>query len=579
MFTSSMGGMGGSSQIDTMVYRILEAEQEPLFKMHDRTVELDEKVEAYQDINTKMDTFKKEANKITAATFRPTASSSNENIVTAQASGDIVATSYDIEVEQLAQTQRLVSTRANRTDAWKDGGSFYLRTENDLGFKVDLEVKEGEELSLRDIARAINNANDNDGLVQAVVIDDNLMIEVMDSNTNLVVEDGDGVLKSLGILKDGDTEFDLDTTGGDQNYLLDLTDESEDRLLRKSQEAKFKINGLEVRTDTNQVEGVVEGITFNLNGVTPEGEEPTKIDLGVDAEKIKEAIESFVESYNEVVESFKFYGDSRRTKEVEDEEDGSKETVRGGALQGESGLRSLESSFSNSVIFPINGIGGEDSAMTLSQFGIEVQRDGTLEIKESRAWGQTLDEAIENNLDELRELFTREETMTIRANDLEFGDNFNEFSLTIDGEQKTLTSEEGFQDLDELIEAIGDNDDFRRLIARKNEDGDMRLISFRNISHEDEDLIKRESAGIIGRIEQTINSATDRHRGYIGQSGGRQGRIPALERDIDRINDDIERGLDRLELREQQLRQEFARMEQIVAGMQSQMQSIFSFGF
>ncbi|WP_248626357.1 flagellar filament capping protein FliD [Natroniella acetigena] len=663
MFTSSMGGMGGMSQIDSMIYRILEAEQEPLFNMHDQTVELDNQIKAYQDINTKLDTFKKEAAKIDAATFGSVAESSNDKLVTAEVDSDISSISYEVEVEQLAQSQRLVSTADNRVDGWEDSsGKFHLRTENNIGFEVVIDNDEDEELELTDIAAAINRAEGNDDLVQAVVIEDNLMLEVGESNTDLVVEDGDGILESLGILEDEDTKFEINTStiqfndpedlgdgtltvtidgedheidlgdladidelrteleskvvdedtmveltddnqivinsheeidvtgSGDftvesdtrENHLLDLTDETDDRLLRKAQGSIAKINGLTVEADSNQLDEAVEGVTFHLHQETPEDEGPTTIDVEIDKEGIKEAIEDFVEGYNELVDLMDLYSNPRRTsdtKELDDEDEGAEEVIEGGILQGESQLRNLQSRLYNSVIMPVDDVGVDGQTRSLSQFGIQLQDDGRLEIEDSRSWGQTLDDAIENNLDELRELFTRESVDYIGQEDLEDVLGQNTFTLEVDGEEQTVEADGGsFGDLESLIAAINDNEDgISRVIAREGDNGRLNFISYRNLSDPD-GFVQQESPGIIERIENNIEAATDRFSGYIGEEGGRTGRIPTLENEIDRINDNIERGLERLEAREDSLRQQFMRMEQITAEMQSQMQRIGAFG-
>ena len=100
------GGIGGPSQeIDMMIAQAMEAEEEPIMNQYEQTEEMNQKIQAYQNINSSLDTFKKDAASIDADTFGQVAESSNEDIVTATADSDADPASYDVEVEQLAQTK------------------------------------------------------------------------------------------------------------------------------------------------------------------------------------------------------------------------------------------------------------------------------------------------------------------------------------------------------------------------------------------------------------------------------------------------------------------------------------------
>lgn len=661
------GGIGGMD-IDGMIYQIMEAEQEPIMNQYQQTEEVNQQIEAYQDINSKLDTFKRDAASIDADTFGAVAESSDEDVVTAEADSDVDSASYDVEVEQLAQKQRIVAT-GDVDPSDLSGGEFHLRIEDDIGFGVYLD-DDVEELS--DIASAINNAKGNDDLVQATVIEDNLVLEVSDSNTDLIVEDGEdvhdekGVLENLGILDldddsdiynrstielgddlgdeggtleievaeelyevdieegdsaedlasaieaeigDEDTAVELDAaddivitseedieteekgntgiagidgvTDGESNYVLDseeLTDYDDGgRLLQKSQGAEAYINGLEVTSDDNTLDDAVDGVTFDLQQDTGSA----TIDVDTDTEGIREEIEGFVESYNSVIDMIDLYTNPQRTEEGEElDEEGAEEVIEGGILQGESQLRTLQSQLHNSVVMPVDDIGEDGEEMTLSQFGIQVQDDGRLEIDEAgRGWGQTLDEAIENDLDELREVFARESANTIEGEDLDKILDEGEFTLEVSGEESTVSADNGsFDELDSLIEAINDSDDgISRVIASEDDNGNLELTSFRELEH---GALQEQMPGIADRVEGTVEAAVGSQfgsqPGYIGEPGGDVGRIPTLENEIDRINENIERDLDRLESREDSLRAQFTRMQQATAEMQAQQQQMAS---
>ena len=77
-------------------------------------------------------------------------------------------------------------------------------------------------------------------------------------------------------------------------------------------------------------------------------------------------------------------------------------------------------------------------------------------------------------------------------------------------------------------------------------------------------IFNSETDGIIKRVEQQVDLATDMFDGYLS------GKIDSLENQVDYIDDDISNMERRLELKEERLQQQFTRMETAISEMKNQ---------
>jgi flagellar hook-associated protein 2 len=149
--------------------------------------------------------------------------------------------------------------------------------------------------------------------------------------------------------------------------------------LQDARDAFFSVNGLAVQRASNQVDDVVNGVTFSLNSPTvPAGGaisslasadfsalSATTINVTKGAEDLSgAAVEDFVNAYNELVSFYKAESMS------------SKDPDARGVLNGDSTLRTFMDRVRGLYA---NGIRLADgSNISFSSIGVEVQRDGTL---------------------------------------------------------------------------------------------------------------------------------------------------------------------------------------------------------
>lgn len=147
-------------------------------------------------------------------------------------------------------------------------------------------------------------------------------------------------------------------------------------MVQEGRDAALSVNGIDITSATNQVEGAIQGVTLNL-----QQEGSSSVAVEQDTRAVREAVQDFVESYNALKSTIgghtSFDADSGQA----------------GELLGDSAVRTVESRLRNDLSAMV-GTPGEDSVALLSDVGISLELDGTLSLDESQ-----LDSAVANNMD------------------------------------------------------------------------------------------------------------------------------------------------------------------------------------
>ena len=201
------------------------------------------------------------------------------------------------------------------------------------------------------------------------------------------------------------------------------------QLMQGSADAKATVNGISVTSASNTLTGAVDGLTLNLNKLTASA---VNVSATPDRDAVTTAIKSFAAAYNAMVS---FIGNQTKydaTSKV------------GGVLQGDSAATSLQERL-RSMVGAVSGASSQFAR--LSDIGLEVQRDGTLNIDQTK-----LDIAT-TNLSELKKAFTTSDA-TNSGND-GFARRYSALAtqaLGVDGIVTTRT-----QGLQKLISKNGDD--------------------------------------------------------------------------------------------------------------------------
>ncbi|MEO1481671.1 MAG: flagellar filament capping protein FliD [Myxococcota bacterium] len=404
---SSFTFTGLASGLDTasIVNSLVDAERAPIRRLENKIEDLNSQKSAFNRIDGRLDTLGDTLSDLGSTTSLQsyTATSSNEDAVRAVGGVGAIAGRFSLNVSQLAESQRTYSDGVSARDA---GGLFGTGTLTIGVGGSSFDVNVDADTTLEDIASAINGSGED---VSATIAFNGTDYRLLVSGTET------GAANAVTFTESGVT--------------LGLSTPS--NTLQAAQDAQFTIDGLNYSSGTNVVNDALDGISFELQGVGS-----ANVNVEVDADDIKDQIQSFVTDFNAVV--FDINGEFNRSA------DGTT-----GVLFGDSTLRGLQSQFSSVVTSPIS-IGG--TTRLISDIGLSLSRDGNLELDEA-----ALDAAIIENPTAVRELFAGNGTDPGLSTLL--GDTVDGFADFADGRLRTRVD-----GIDSEVASI--NDQIERLELR-----------------------------------------------------------------------------------------------------------------
>lgn len=280
------------------------------------------------------------------------AKSANEAVVKITSSNSAVTGSYDVIVDKLATGSKVASQQfAGGASSSISAGKLTI---SQGGKTYDLDVASGA--TLQSVRDQINKEMSANGITANIVNEQGGSRLVLSSTTT-----GAGSDISLS----GIAELEIDGTsqmsGTGAGYITAL-----------AQDAELTIDGLKVTSATNTVDKAISGLTLQLTGVsarTGSGStgSPTAVTVAADNDGLKKSIQSFVDAYNTMQKAI-----TSLTSTSRDSDD----NLILGPLTNDPTTRSLL----GDVRKVLSEVGAGDSLTTLSQLGINTQKDGTLEF-------------------------------------------------------------------------------------------------------------------------------------------------------------------------------------------------------
>lgn len=309
----------------------------------------------------------------TMAAIKGSVTGGNALTATVAAEG-AVAGQYTITVNNLARAQSLQSGAvADRTAKHGDTGSFEIELADGTKRTIDLKG----DTSLNGIVKAIN-ADDKSGLRATVINDGNgnnyLMLTAKDTGVQASVKNitvtGDQSLKDILSFS---TAADGTTTTGMANT--------------KAEDAEVVINGITVKSGSNNVSKAIDGVTLNLTEKTEAGK-PITLKLESDTSVANKAIQDFVKTYNALqttIKNLTAFDAKAATNQP---------------LTGDGTTRSIQSSVTNAL----QAVLGEGTVRSLADLGITTDPQ-TRQLKLDQT---KLDKALTGNPADVTKLLTGE---------------------------------------------------------------------------------------------------------------------------------------------------------------------------
>ncbi len=380
-----------------------------------------------------------------------TADVSNPEVLSAAVESYATPANHTIFVQQIAKEDTVISSRFSNDGTGiltNEGvGTKTIRvTINGVSTDVSIDISSGDtnQTILRKIASAINSnvldanasvINDTSSTARLVIKSKNTgsqyAISLSDVSGNLLANIGlDSNVISNRISS-------TDTAGG---YLY-----SDVNLL----DAKIVVDGINITRGSNKISDVVSGVTIELKKTQNLGDTPVSIVVKSDIGKIRENIDSFIKTYNDLI---KFINDKIKT------------TVEGARsiFSGDYMLAKLKTDLRLKVSGAVSSVASGDPRF-LSDIGIRVNSDGTLTVFDS----VKLDKFISTDVSKVESLFNSSDGIAVRLKEL-----INPF-VQVGGilDQRVNSGKEQIRRLDERIKSLNDlidqrAEDLRRQFAQ-----------------------------------------------------------------------------------------------------------------
>lgn len=394
MATTSTGlsspGVGSGLDVNTIVSQLVAIERRPISKLQTTAQRLQTQISGVGQMQSLASALRDAAaalaNEKVFQGVNTTSSDSSVVTATTASSGTPAAGTYGIATVSLAAAQTVATAQGDFASAGALVGTGTLTIERgswnaDLsaftgkagGSAVTIEVAATDTLAqVRDKINAVGAG------VTAAIITDSTGARLSLRSTSTGAENGFRV-----------TVADTDGSPVDAAGLSRIAFDPAGGTTRAAQsvaaaDAVAKVNGIEVRSTTDTFDGAIEGVSFTLKKA-PAAE--VSVSVGPNTESVRALVSRFVASYNALA------------KFLSTQTSYDAQTQQAGVFQGDSSvvgiynqMRSLVGS--SSLASP--------SLRNLSSMGVELQKDGTLQINSARL------EAALQNLPELAASLSRD---------------------------------------------------------------------------------------------------------------------------------------------------------------------------
>ncbi len=386
----SAAGMLSGLDVDGLVSSLMATEQQPLRNLQAKQSSYNSQLSAYGTLKSAVSTFQTAVKALSndALQALKTSSSKTDIVgVSATKGGGATSGTYSIEVSQLAQSDKLVSSGVDTSSKFAAGGAMEIT----VGGKM-VPVKLNEEATLAGVANAINKANAG---VSATILNDGKQDRLVITGTKT------GVTNTVSISASGSLSR-FDTSGMDAAAPAGAGEgispaDTSAGMTRKqaAQNAEMIIDGIPVSKESNTVTDAIKGLTLNL-AQTNVGS-PVKVSLEKDSAAITKSVNAFIDAYNALA--------SGVNKQVAYDAN----TKTAAVLNGDASARGILSGIRAELS---KATAGEGGLRTLADIGIAFQRDGTLKLEKPAK----LEEAVASNIEGLTSLFTSDSGVATRLN-------------------------------------------------------------------------------------------------------------------------------------------------------------------
>ncbi len=377
MSSSSLGiltspGIGSGLDINSIVNKLMTVESQPLTLMDKKEGSYQAELTAYGTLRSSLSAFQTALGKLTnTSSFNSLqATSADASTVTASASPNATVGSYSVQVNALAQQQKIesqgyadtTSTIGTGTLTFQFGtisggtltngvysGATYTLNASKAAQSVTIDTAHESLSGIRD---AINNAQIG---VTATIINDgstngyHLVLTSKDSgvaNSLKVSTASTGLAAALGY-----------DPAGTQNMTQAIV----------AQNSDLTVDGIAISKSSNTISDAIQGVTLTALKTNTT---PTTVTVSRNTSKISSAVSDFVTAYNALEKSFTTLSGYNTT------------TKKGGILEGDFATLTIEQQIQRVLGSTVQSLNGGQAS--LGDIGISLQADGTLSLDSTK---------------------------------------------------------------------------------------------------------------------------------------------------------------------------------------------------
>lgn len=361
MATITSTGVGSGLDVNSIVTSLMAIEQRPLTLLQQRASSIQTKISAFGSLQSQIATLGDLATRLTTPSSwsAMTAASSDTAKVSVTAGTSAAAGGYSINVSQLAQAQSLASSPVLVADE-ADMGTGTLSISKGSGAPVSVVITDTNK-SLAGVRDAINSANAG---VSASIVRDAAGARLVlrsttsgsDSAITVTAADSGGtpVTTPMGL---GRLTYQASAAVGNGRNMTQT---------QVAQDAQYTVNGLDLTSSSNTITTALDGVTLTLRGVTAA---PVDVDVAIETFSLRKNVNDFVKAYNDL------------NKLLTDQTRADPAGKSNGALQGDSTAVTLLTRLRETLRGTVTGATGANS---LTAAGLELQRDGSLKVNETK---------------------------------------------------------------------------------------------------------------------------------------------------------------------------------------------------
>jgi len=361
MASISSPGVGSGLDVKSIVSQLVALERQPIDKLQREKATTEAKLSSFGLLQSYTNNLRDAAKKLALPSTwtASTATSSDTQTVSASTTGTVSQGNFSITVSHLARAQSLASptptpstfgagTLTLQLGKWSGSGPPSFAPKSGAS-AVPLSIASGDTLST--VRDKINSA---DAGVRASIVNDG-------AGARLVIRSqSTGEVNAVKITASGDASLDNLAYSPDEASTGAMTETS------SAKDLSATINGLSVTDPSNTLTNAVEGVTLAVKQTTTV---PVEVSVGPDNASMRKSVDDFTKAFNElngyINEQTKF--------------DPEKKVA--GKLQGESATRSLQGQL-RSLLQAVSGASA--SYPSMSSLGVELQRDGSLRVNDTK---------------------------------------------------------------------------------------------------------------------------------------------------------------------------------------------------